>query len=240
MAPYDKAAYHALVNVGIVQQDLKMVFLMSMIGRKAVFFSHIYGYDLPQAVEAVLDFWQDKIFNPTRERAGLELRLNVVGCDGEKRIQSLPQALTAVDLPQEALTTLASKKVRVNFQQFKNLDDARFQNRVFQLVSQATRPRRGGDGKPVVLTLKDGGDTPAGLLQLDLSVIDLLGHEGRVPFRLRLARAQWHSYFTDTDRRKKLLLPVGNYYLKVNKRVVKAFTVHAGQTAQVKVDLIRR
>ncbi len=109
-------------------------------------------------------------------------------------------------------------------------------------MSQATRPRpaKTGSDKAVTLTLKANGATPAGLLQLDLSAVDLLGHEGRLPFRLRLARAQWHSYFTDTDRRKKLLLPVGNYYLKVNDKVVKAFSVRAGETAQVTVDVLRR
>jgi hypothetical protein len=242
LAPYDKAAYHALVNTGVVQQDMKMVYLMSMIGRKALFFSHLYSYDLPQSVDAKLGFWQESVFNAARERSGRKLELEVVGCDGSVQKRGIPAELLAVDLPQEALRVIASKKVRVNFQQFKNLDDSRFLNRLFRLVSQAVRigSENGAGKKPVVLTLSGAKAQAAGLLELDLSQVDILGNRGRLPFRLRRARGEWLSYSSDHDRRKQLLLPAGNYYLMLNKKVVKAFSIVSDKTTHVAVDVVRR
>ena len=43
LAPYDMAAYHALVITGIIQQDLKMIYLMSKVGLQALFLSNLYG-----------------------------------------------------------------------------------------------------------------------------------------------------------------------------------------------------
>ena len=79
-----------------------------------------------------------------------------------------------------------------------------------------------------------------GVLELDLSTIDILGHQGRLPFKLRKARGEWLSYVADRDRKKKLFLPVGNYYLKLNNKVMKAFTVRADKPSQIKVDAVRR
>ena len=169
-----------------------MIYLMSKIGRKALFFGGLYSYDLPQSVDAKLDFWQQTVFNAARERAGRELELEFVGCEGGTQLQSVGTEVLAVDLPQEALNIIASRKVRVNFSQFKNLDNAQFASRVFHLIDQALETARKPppSNKPVLLTLKNAPERSMGLLTLDLSQVDILGHPGRLTFKLRQARVQ--------------------------------------------------
>ena len=241
LAPYDKAAYHALVVTGIVNQDLKMIFLMSLLGGKALFFSQIYSYEFPQVVDAKLEFWRREVFNAARERAGRELELEFVGCDGNARLVTMPAELRSLDIPQEALRIIASKRVRVNFRQFEKLDSAAFVARVFALVDQAMelRGRPTNSEAPFTLSLQDAPARPGGLMNLDLSVVDVFGDPGRIPFQLRRARGEWLSFYTDKDRKKSLLLPAGDYYLRVKKKVLKAFTIRPPAARQVVVDALR-
>ncbi len=55
--------------------------------------------------------------------------------------------------------------------------------------------------------------------------MDVFGYPDRVPFRLRRERGAWLTYTTDSDRRKDLLLPKGNYYLQIEERIRKVFTI---------------
>ncbi|MCZ6645757.1 MAG: WD40 repeat domain-containing protein [SAR324 cluster bacterium] len=242
LAPYDKAAYHALLITAIVRQDLKMIYLMSKIGRKALFFRRLYSYDFPQAVDAKLDFWQQTVFNQARHRAGRELELEFVACDGTIYTRSLPVELLAVDIPQEAMAVIASKRVKVDFKAFKNASNEDFANRVFHLVERAMEAKRqeNQDASPVVLSFDKVQAREAGVLNLDLSAVDLVGFQGRLPFKLRLARGNWFSYFTDKDRRKQILLPTGNYYLMVNNKVMKAFSIAPSKSRQIAVNVVRR
>lgn len=237
LAPYDKVAYHALVNTAVVRQDLKMIYLMSRIGLRALFLSYAYNYDLPQSVDAKLTFWQQTVFNGARERAGRTLELEFVGCDGKAVSRSLPKQLMAGDLPTEAMRIIASKNVQLDFRQFVNLDDAVFQDRLLALIDTAlnTGGHKGSPDEPVLLSVEKAKSTPAGVLKLDMTAVDLIGHPARMTFQVRRAKGQWHTYRTDADRRKQLLLPVGNYYLRVGRKVVAAFSIPPGEAADVKV-----
>lgn len=241
LAPYDKAAYHALVNTAVVTQDLKMIYLMSKLGQRALFLGSIYSYDFPQSVDAKLDFWQHTVFNSARERAGRKLELEFIGCSGEKRVRSTPTELLMMDLPVEALRIIASRRVRADFRQFKNLDAETFKSRVFHLIDQAMAAHGAApDGEPVVLELKAAKPRPAGIMELDLSRVDLVGDPEAMIFKLRRARHSWQTFSTDRDRRKNLLLPVGNYYLMLNRKVAKAFSIRSGQSQLVVVEKLRR
>ncbi|NIP72188.1 MAG: hypothetical protein GWO16_03760, partial [Gammaproteobacteria bacterium] len=122
---------------------------------------------------------------------------------------------------------LASRKARVNFRQFEGLDDATFLARVFHLIAKTVEAsrRQGEDDPPFTVALDKAPAVESGVLALDLSDVDTFGAPDRVPFQLRRERGAWLTYTTDTDRRKSLLLPVGNYYLKVADRVRNAFTI---------------
>ena len=240
LAPYDMAAYHALVITGIIQQDLKMIYLMSKVGLQALFLSNLYGYDFPPAVRAKLATWQDRVFDPARRRAGRELILEFVDCENRVQVQSMPSELLALDIPREVLKILASRKTRVNFRHFKRLDKATFLNRIYYLIDETINAarRRQKDDAPIALALDKAKARKLGLLELDLSSMDVFGYPDRVPFRLRRERGAWLSYTTDGDRRKALLLPQGNYYLQVDKKVRKVFTITA--QSQIPVMVSRR
>jgi hypothetical protein len=227
LAPYDKAAYHALVNVSIIRQDLKMIFLMSKIGQRALFLQGVYDYANPRGVEARLDFWQRDVFNPARRRAGTELVLDFIDCNGKKAPQRMPAALLALDVPVEALRVLASRKAKVNLQLLAAMDDQRFLDRIDYLTAEiVTAMRRPGrEDQPVEIDLAKAPSVPHGMLSLDLSDVDTWGYPGETEFRLRRANGIWLTYLTDKDRRKQLLLPAGNYYLMVDKKVRNVFTI---------------
>jgi hypothetical protein len=212
---------------------------MSKVGLQALFLSGVYSYDLPTAVEAKLAYWQERVFDPSRRRAGRKLVLEIVDCGGNVREQSMPSELLTLDIPREVLKILASRKARVNFRQFKGLDDRTFLNRVYYLIDEtidATR-RNPSEDQPIVLSLEKAPPQKVGMLELDLSDVDTFGPPGRVPFRLRRERGAWLSYSTDSDRRKQLLLPEGNYYLQVREKVRKVFTITAESQVPVMVGL---
>jgi len=126
----------------------------------------------------------------------------------------------------------------VNWRQFKGLDNAAFLNRVTYLIdatSEAAR-RQSDDKQPFTLDMSKAPAQKVGLLELDLSDVDTFGPPGRVPFELRRERGQWLSYATDSDRRKQLLLPEGNYYLQLNHKVRKVFTISAQTPVPVMVS----
>jgi hypothetical protein len=231
-AAYDKAAYHALVLAGIVHQDLKLIYLMSKIGQRALFLSNIYAYDLPQSVQAKLDFWQDVVFNPAIRRTGRDVVLEFVDCAGKSQVRAMPAELLAIDIPQESLRMLASRRARVNFGEFKGLDAATFLQRVYHLIEVSLKASRGkARDEAVPIAFNDLPAAKLGVLQLDLSDLDLFGYPGQVPFQLRRERGQWMSFVSDGDRRKRLLLPVGNYYLMVDKKVRNVYTIREEKAA---------
>jgi hypothetical protein len=238
LAPYDKAAYHALVNVGIVQQDLKMIYLMSRIGQRALFMTNIYDYDLGHTVDAKLTFWQTVVFNPAVYRAGRKVVLDFNDCSGKVTARSVPAELVALDLPTEVLRTLASRNVRVNFQQLKGLETDAFVQRVLYLSDQAMLAARVTTAKPgdppATIALKDLPDAKTGVLDIDLSDVDIFGYPGAVPFQLRRERGPWMSYYSDGDRRKHLIMTAGNYYLRVDNKVRNVYSIQGDgpKTAQ--------
>jgi hypothetical protein len=147
----------------------------------------------------------------------------------------MPAELLTLDLPQESLRMLASRRVRVNFAQFKNLDSQTFLRRVYHLVDVSARAgsRAKLTDETISIGFKDLPPTKLGVLQLDLSDLDLFGYPGQVPFKLRRERGQWMSYVSDGDRRKRLLLPEGNYYLMVDKKVRNVYSIREDATSPV-------
>jgi hypothetical protein len=241
LAPYDKAAFHALLVTSIIQQDLKMIYLATKIGQRTLFFPDIYNYDLPQAVDARFDFWQKEVFDPTRRRAGRKLELEFVGCDGQSTVRTMPLTLLQVDIPVEVMRVLAQRRVRLNFQQFRALDDQQFLSRLFLMIEHAMEvARRGrGEDKPEMLELKEAPMQAAGVLSADLSDVDVFGYPGAVPFELRRSKGPWVSYYSDRDRKKQILLPTGNYYLRVADKIRAAFVINAASETPIKVKMDR-
>ena len=149
----------------------------------------------------------------------------------------MPAELLALDIPQEALHTLASRRARVNFAQFKGVEAPVFMQRVHHMIDIATRAdqRTRGKDEPVAISFKDLPATKLGVIQIDLTELDIFGYPNQVPFKLRRERGVWMSYVSDGDRRKRLLVPEGNYYLMVDKKVRNVFSIREGGTAPLAV-----
>ncbi|HUJ75131.1 MAG TPA: hypothetical protein VL359_09745, partial [bacterium] len=114
------------------------------------------------------------------------------------------------------------------------LDDATFAQRITHLIAAAVPAGLARQpGEPVHITFDKLAPVQLGAVRVDLADQDLFGYPGQVPFRVRRERGAWLSYFSDADRHKDLLLPVGNYYLMVDKRVRNVFTIRAQQTVPV-------
>ena len=63
-----------------------------------------------------------------------------------------------------------------------------------------------------------------GTLRVDMSrVQQWTSRESRLQFQLKRDQEDWLTYLADTNRTKTMLLRLGNYYLKVNGKVRKAF-----------------
>ena len=77
----------------------------------------------------------------------------------------------------------------------------------------------------MTIKLAEAPSQEHGRLKLDLSGVDIFGYPGETEFRLRQANGLWLTYTTDGDRRKELLLPAGNYYLMVDRKVRHIFKI---------------
>ncbi|MCH8842724.1 MAG: hypothetical protein IID61_07055 [SAR324 cluster bacterium] len=241
LAPYDKAAFHALVNAGIVNQDLKLIYLTSLIGQRALFLSNVYDYATVEGVDSRLDFWQKNVFNPARIRSGKQLVLEFVDCDGQVVRRDMPATLLSLDIPVEVLRVVASKRVNVDFEHFRALDDKRFLDRIHYMIAEIMEALRRAvtPDSVIALDLSKAPQGRHGVLNLDISSIDIFGYPDRTAFRLRKAKGLWHTYYTDKDRRKSLLLPVGNYYLRINKKLRRVFTIKAEEEVPLIVTASR-
>ena len=245
-APDDQAAYHAMVLNGIIHHDLNLIYLMSKIGQRARFLADIYTYDLAQSVQAKLDVWQDEIFNPAIRRTGRDIALEFVDCAGKTQVRTLPPELLSIDIPQESLRMLvppessgtrAAPRMRVSFAEFMGIDTPTFLRRLYHLIEVSARADRvKGQGAPIAVSFKDLPPLKLGVLQLDLSDLDLFGYPGQVPFKLRRERGPWMSFVSDGDRHKRLLLWEGDYYLMVNKKVRSVYSIREDKTAPVAVQ----
>jgi hypothetical protein len=222
-----------MVIAGIAQQDLKLIYLMSRIGQRALFLAAIYDYDTGHSVDATLNFWQTTVFNPAIARSGRKVVLEFTGCNGQVTTRSVPGELVALDMPTEALRTLASRTVRVNFQGLKGLSTEDFVQRVLFLADQALQASRKimkpGEAPPTI-GFKEVPDQKLGVLEIDLAEVDIFGYPGSVPFQLRRERGPWMSYTSDGDRRKHLLMPAGNYYLRVDNKVRNVYSIKGDGT----------
>ncbi|MDH4121655.1 MAG: WD40 repeat domain-containing protein [Deltaproteobacteria bacterium] len=237
-APYDQAAYHALVNTAIVRQDMKMIALMAKVGKRALYLGGVYTYLPGPEVRERLELWDRDVFNGAYARAGRGLDLEFKTCAGDTKRASMPANLAYLDIPQETLRLLAAKQLRVDFSRFQDQDDMTFINQWFYLVEQAPVIQRSlsSTEEPHLIDVSKAPLVNTGLLKLDLASVSGFGAGNRLAFQLRRGRGDWLTYLTEEDRRKWLLLPEGHYYLKVEDKVARAFTIVPNGVAEVSLD----
>ena len=230
--PADRAAYQALAWAAVARRDFKMVYLMTRIGLAMPFDAVVYRYASSEESWQQLNRWQRQVFAGEQARVARKPLLTYRDCQQRERSENLPDALLRLDIPQQTLTLLREARLTVRWSDFQDIPLQRFLARLDLLASRSAElARLDPPERPWELVVDDAEVEAFGDLDLDLTEVDSFGEAGAVPFQLRRGREAWRTYLSDADRRKRLLLPRGDYYLRVEGELRQAFTVREGEVS---------
>ena len=226
VAPQDLAAYHALLKVAIARQDINWVFMLTKIGGRATFMPTRYTYAQPLDVQNDFQAWRTRVFDQSFLRQGDSIFLSLQDCQGERASVEIREALLSLDIPNEFLKKVVSIPHFIDLQDFQGLPLQEFQYRLLgqiQEKSDSTEPHpnqrlplRADFQSPMI---------PTGQLFVNLEQTQLWGNPQHLLFEVRRGGAPWQSYFTASDRKKRLTLPLGDYYLKLGNSIRRAFVL---------------
>lgn len=224
--PSDQAAYYALMKTFIVNKDLQMIYLMAKIGQYASFFTEKYDF-IPQSEAAdFFNSWMKTVFNQAIMRGDSNVNLEFTDCHGAISTLNMPNYLLFIDLPEETVQRIINNKVAVDFSAFTRTGGTPelFRDKVFALIDAVEKD----DRMITELTLRDYmpgiSGWNYGYITVNLSNIQQWGLSSeRVKYQIKRERHGWMTFYTDTNKQKTVLLRQGNYYVKVNNKVRKAF-----------------
>lgn len=238
--PDDKAAFHALIKTSILEQDLKLIFLLAYIGQNANFYTSRYDYSSPLDVGNVFDYWIEQVFDQSPKRQGELLTLNFKNCKRKIQEIKVPAISHQLSVPKEFSTKVLSVARFIDFRDFQNLDDQEFSNRFYAEIQRAINNAEpyALERRPLSRNVKSP-KTETGILRLNLERMQRWGVPGKVLFQIRASRQPWQSHYTDQDKITLLRLPVGNYYLRIGKHIRRAFVLTPGKTAKIDIDQLR-
>lgn len=230
-APNDKAAYHALLKVAISQIDVNLIFLFSKIGTWAEFAPNRYTYNNETDVNHQFRIWTENVFDQALMRRGDQLVMSLENCNKRTQAVAIPQTLYLLDIPMEFIELTLSKTEVWDGQLFKQLSTEDFKNRLLQTVLETLNKKDSqSESTDVSFSLDNALQViPTGQLHLNLTQTQLWGEPNRLLFQLRERSNPWQSYYSASDKQKALLLPTGQYYLKVGGTIRRAFTLSANQ-----------
>lgn len=224
--PNDQAAYHALLKVAVIQQDLSLILLVTQLGQRSVFFEKIYDYSPILQIQSDWDYWQNEIFDGSFLRRQKPLSLTLKTCEEALVPMPFPLLLTQLAFSEEFWKVLISGKIPLDLEGFEKQDPLHLAEKLFQISSVMNAAEERGT---TTLALKTG------LLRLNLENLQDWGDAHQISFYLKEGEGPWQTYKTDRDQRKDITLPVGEYYLKTKEYVDKAFQIQEGTT--VVIDL---
>ncbi|MDT8445408.1 MAG: WD40 repeat domain-containing protein [bacterium] len=234
----DQAAYYAMIQVYSLRQDLQAVFLMSKLGRKATFLDRDYNFTTKTKIDRFFEVWDREVFDLSVVE-GAEVQLEFVDCNNDIQKAAMPKNLLYFDLPTEALERFLKGGFEVDFGAFSGLgrQPDTFRNRIFALLSalEAAEPKINATTlSSFVPTAENLG---YGTYRLDLTKVQQFtkGVE-RLQFQIKMAGSNWRTYLTDADKRKTLMLPKGEYYLRINQKVKRAFVLKQNETLKDEID----
>jgi len=198
------------------------------LGEKSVLDSKIYDFTNQAAMDQYFHNWLNIIFNQSTIEEQNKVILEFTDCEGNISIISMPRYLLFVDIPQEIISTIVDNKLGIDYSIFAGLSEQpqTFRDRLFALILAI-------DGGAKTIRLRDldkympAADTSVyGYYTVDLSSVQQWGKKSdRVAFQLKRNKNNWMTFLSDTNKNKTLLLQEGNYYLRVNNRVRKAFVI---------------
>lgn len=224
--PSDQMAYYALMKSFIVNKDLQMIYLMAKIGQHATFYKDKYNFISKSEANEFFYSWMATVFSQSVMGAGSDINLEFTDCHGEISTLYMPNYLLFIDLPQETIENITKDKVSVDFRILagsKGTPEA-FRNRVFALI-EAVEKKRKVISEPILKEYMPGIEGwYYGYVSVNLSNIQQWGVSSeRLKFQIKRERNEWMTFFTSNNKQKTVLLKQGNYYVKVNNKVRKAF-----------------
>ena len=233
----DQVAFYALVQVYSVRQDLQMVFLMAKLGEKSVYYPDVYTFSTADNIAGFFRVWIDEVFNLSVASTG-EVKLEFVDCKNDIQLMTMPQDLLKFEVPKETTTALLSGQVNIDFRVFAGLGKMpdSFRIRLYNLIELVDKGVADINAQSLASEGIPDDQQTYGYFRLVSRLLDQFNVKtDRVLFELKRNEGVWHSYATDTDKTKSLMLPTGNYYLRVDNKVKSAFTIKKGE--KVETDL---
>jgi len=235
-APEDLSAYHALLKVAIAEKDINRIFLISKIGSWATFTSR-YSYAQDIDVKNDFKYWSNQVFDQSQVRDENTVNLSIESCQGETEQIPIPEILYYLDIPHEFLKSVTSIPRLIDLKDFKFLNSNEFKNRLFiQIQEKLESPKSNIEKRPSLESTFQSKEIQTGQLILNFEETQRWGYPTRVVFQLRERGTPWQSFYTANDKRKILILPTGQYYLKIGGKIRRAFELIANSDVVVEGD----
>ncbi|MBF0237859.1 MAG: hypothetical protein HQM12_09155 [SAR324 cluster bacterium] len=74
---------------------------------------------------------------------------------------------------------------------------------------------------------------------MNLARLQLWGNSENVIFQVRESSGEWQTYKTDKDKISEMLLPAGQYYLRIGEQIRRAFILKPNGKAEITIDSTR-
>ncbi len=219
--------YYALLLTAMTNRDWSMARMAALLGREARLPGPYNAFSA--RMENAFHFWNTVVFDSSYLRGTKpQPQINWQDCNGKTLTLKPPREFVYVDLPQNVLQALISPSIRWKIERFYRITPKTFVQQIHQITWNALenleRAKRSGLARNLSISTKLLGGRPA-LLQLDLQQLDPVGNPKRVPFSLRWQKGPWLYFITDSDKQKHLLLPPGQWRLRVGGRVHRVFSL---------------
>lgn len=235
--PDDLAAYHSLVKVSIMRQDLNILRLLLMAGNFAQLDNDRYDYLSLEGIRTFIEKFNVEVFDQSFFRRGNVQKLELVDCKGKTYPFVFSEISQSLHYPKEFLEKITKIPRLIDLQDFMELDSVEFQNRMFAEIDRVIK-----NPKPYHLlrrsrTSKESSESiPFGRLRINFEKLQTFKDNGIVSFLLRKEGGEWRTYHSDMDNQIIMNLQVGRYYLKVSKILRKTFTLISGTDLSLNVE----
>lgn len=238
--PEDKSAYFGIMKARVAEKDLPMVYVMTKFGYNAVYQEQQYDFSSTQQMNDFFGLWRDTVFSQMTMSDPSKMQLEFNDCNNQIQMLKLHKNLLFIDIPTEIIEKVFKQKIYIDFSIFSDLQNnpTAFRDRLLALVDAIEEAGENDKDFKLNLVSKFIGGPGSGIygyLTVNLTNVQQFGmSSNRAMFQLKQEKPanaklkttyNWRSYFTDQHRIKTILLRKGNYYLKLNNKVRKAFTV---------------
>lgn len=224
----DQAAYYGMIMSSLVRQDLQMIYIMMKFGASAKLDQKKYGFKTAEEVETFFTHWKSEIFDPTVLLKANNVNVEFVDCYNEIQSLKMSEQLLHIEIPQEVIAAVIHEKSMLDFTLFQSLtkQELVFRDRVFGLINAVTKGERSITESTLYTYIPS--NNVYGYFEVDMTNVRQWGARGnRLIFELKQDKTEWRTYLSNANKTKVLLLPKGNYYVKINDKVRTTFLIES-------------